>query len=205
MLNASTVQSFHLHQQFLIVLTQDVQNASETLDEIFAIVLNVGLLDVNVLIENKELMLWSLYYYIPYTQDCHSFLAHELTTFSSLNYTNELNVTFNDLYPPKSFKFHNCPLYISTFPLQPIVIIEHKIINGTTETTFDGVDIIIVNQISKTLNLIPKYMQSPDHINRGFIYENGTATGALGMVKFSFKIGQDFSNFCFSFVFCNSA
>lgn len=173
-----------MSQQFLIVRTQNDAIRPEKLEAFFGIVLAVGLLDVNVLIKNEDTQTWSLYFYKPFQRNCHSIDTHEIERFSLKNWTSPLNVSRRDLYPPKLFKFHNCPLKIATFPLQPFVIIQNAV--GSTGSSYDGVDVIIVNQISKTLNLVPEYFQSTDRRQRGMIFENRTATGAIKMVKARF-------------------
>lgn len=182
-LNKSSVQKFHLLHPFLIVLTQDVPNDFETLRDAFSIVLKLGLLNVNVLI--KDEMSWSLYFYEPFIRDCQSFELLKISSFSPQNFTNELNVSYADLFPPKRFKFNNCPLNIATTSIEPFVIIRNAS-NGALE--FDGIDVVIVNEIAITLNLIPKYING----DRGTVFENGTATGGIKLVKFFLSIGNLF-------------
>lgn len=165
-------------QNFLIVLTQETPNISALLHDIFEIAMDVGLLNVNILIKTQDALMWSLYYYKPYIRNCHSVDVIQIESFSSKNFTNELNVKFDDLFPSRQFKFTKCPLFVSTFSFDPYVIIRTS--NGST--TFDGIDVIIVREIAKTLNLVPIFMLAPDKKNRGIIFPNGTATGAIKMV-----------------------
>lgn len=74
-------------QKFLFVQTHELQNPSETLDEIFTIVRSLRLLDVNVLINKKNTMIWSLYYHVMYDKDCYSGTVFELERFTPENYT----------------------------------------------------------------------------------------------------------------------
>lgn len=170
------MQTFHLFQYFLIILTQSMQNTTEILHETFEILMTLGLMDVNILIKDEVSTLWSLHFYKPYSKDCNSFEIVKLDTFSSKNYTNELDISFKHIFPRKHFTFCGCLLYISTFSFEPFVIIRDGA-NGST--IYDGVDVIIVNEISKTLNLIPLFIQK----NRGMVYKNGTSTGAIKMVS----------------------
>ena len=177
-LNDSIVQPFHLYQPFLVVIIQSVQNVSETLNNVFETFMYFDLLNVNVLIKNE--ITWTLYYYKPYIKSCFSFEVLLIDTFTAENYTNELNASYNDLFPPKKFKFNRCKIKVATLSLPPFVITE-TLPNGTVG--YHGIDVTIVDEICKTLNLIPMYMQSPDGKNRGVLYPNGTATGAMQMVK----------------------
>lgn len=188
-LNESTVQPFHLNQKFLIVVTQSMENVAEVLHDLFSIILNVGLFKVNILIEDRNESLWSLHFFIPYIQSCYSFTVFQIGIFSPGNYTSPLDVPFKNLFPPEKFKFPGCSLYVATFPFPPFVI-AHEPISDTSQIQYEGIDIILVNQISKTLNLIPKYMQSSDANKRGNMFKNGTATGAFGMVKIAFCSGS---------------
>lgn len=163
----------------MIILTQTAENVKETLRGVFEIVMKLGLLNVNVLIEEMNSM-WTLHLYKPYFRSCDSFEIIKLSTFTTENYTNELQTLQNNLYPSQLIKFPNCPLLISTFSLKPFVIVE-KTENGTE--IYRGLDVKIVSEISKTLNLNPIYMQSPDKTVRGLIFNNGTVTGAMGMVR----------------------
>lgn len=172
------MQTFHLIQNFLIVLTQESPNVRKLLYDIFGIVLHLGLLNVNVLIKHEDMPMWSLFFYKPYVRTCHSIDVIKIETFSPDNYTIDLSVPFDSLFPSREFKFKNCPLIISTFSVEPYVIIRKS--NGST--TYDGIDVIIVNEIAKTLHMIPKYVRSADRKKRGTVYKNGTATGAQKMV-----------------------
>lgn len=175
---SNLMQTFHLNERFLIVMTKSVQNdVSNSLNELFGIVLNFGLLSVNILIKDEHSMTWSLYFYKPYIRNCRSFDILRINSFSSQNYTNEMKSFSTDLYAPKYFTFPNCPLLISTFPFEPYVIIQNA---SNEQIKYDGIDIIIVNKISKILNLTPEYVKAPD---RGEIFENGTTTGAIKMVN----------------------
>lgn len=141
--------------------------------------MRLGLLDVNILIKDEATSVWALYFYKPYALNCHTFEKFQIDTFSPTNFTQYLNVSYTKLYSKRNFKFHKCPLYVASFSFEPYVIIQ-KLANGTT--TFSGVDVKIANEISKTLNLIPIYMQTPDHKRHGQVYSNGTADGALKMI-----------------------
>ncbi|XP_031623054.1 uncharacterized protein LOC116340609 [Contarinia nasturtii] len=177
--NVSSVQTFHLHQQFLICVTQDARNVSKTVHKIFEIVMDMGFFKVNVLIKRENVSIWTIYKYKPFLRSCNSIDIHKIESFSLNNYTSKLNHSLEQLYPSRHFKFPNCPLHISTISFEPFVIIRKKS-NGIV--TFDGFDVIVVNEIAKTMNLIPKYKQAPGKNNRGIIAENGSVTGAMEMV-----------------------
>lgn len=159
-----------MHQYFLIVVTLNVKNVSESLNNIFDTLMIFDLLRVNVLINHGNS--WSLYYYKPYIDNCDSFKILKIVTFE--NFMNALSIPFGDLFPPRQFKFHHCKVNISTFAIEPYVIIKNQI-NGTFE--YSGVDIMIAKEICQTLNLIPTFLQSLDG-------KASSPDGAIKMVKF---------------------
>lgn len=141
--------------------------------------MDLGLLEVNVLIQDDDAPMWSLYFYKPFRRHCHSIDVVKIETFTPQNYTNTLGVqSFDSLFAERQFKFTNCPLYVSTMTFEPFVITQ----KGNGSIKFDGFDVTIVNEIAKTLRLVPVYILPPDRKKRGFIYPNGTANGAVGMV-----------------------
>lgn len=178
-LNNTTIQTFHVLQRFLIIIMQSVLDVPEKLDKIFGILMKLCLLNVNVLIEDETNLMWSLHSYRPYATNCFTFERFKIATFSAKNFTNSPNVPLDNLYAERVFKFPKCKLFIATFPFEPFVIIQNSA-NGTT--TFSGIDVIIVNEVSKALNLIPIYMQPQGKKIRGEVFPNGTGNGALGMV-----------------------
>lgn len=167
-------------QPYLVISTENTPDVSESLSTIFATVMSLGLLDVDVLIKNSNTSNWSIYFYKPYVQHCHSFEIVKVDTFSPENFTNGLNMSSANLYAPREFKFPHCWLYVSTFSFEPFVIIRNE---SNRFVTYDGIDVKLVNEICKKLKLVPMYIQPPDKKNRGKVFKNGTATGAIKMVK----------------------
>lgn len=178
-LNKTTVQPFHLEQQFLIVITQDVQNKTESLDGIFESIQKVHLRDVNVLIQETNTSIWTLNYHVEFINDCYSFGAFEIERFTPENFTLPLLHTYNEIFPVLK-KFPRCRVFVATFPYQPFIILESPL-NETGQTSFSGFDVKIVHEISEALNMTAQY-SSDLEANRGLIFKNGTATGAMGMV-----------------------
>lgn len=172
-MNETNVEAYHLFEYFLIIVNESQKNVSTSLNDIFGIFMKLHLLNVNILIQSERTSLWSIHSYKPYARNCHTFDIFTIETFTSENYTNGLMVPFKDLFPPRKFKFHNCNLYIVTFPIEPYVILE----NNSNGVSYNGLDTMIANEISKELNLIPIYVYK----NRGIVYSNRTATGALKM------------------------
>lgn len=175
MLTEKTVHTFHVYQRFLIIVTRDELNIIESLSNIFEITKIMGLLKVNVLIKERKSCIWSIHFYKPFRRDCHSIDIFEMSRFTPENYTNYMNTSVGDLFPPRQFKFHNCPLYISTFSTRPFIII--KKIDGKRH--YDGIDVRILREIAKELYLIPVYKAPLDGKNRGSVVP---PAGAIKMV-----------------------
>lgn len=181
-MNESTVQSFHLSQQYLIVVTKHVHNVSVALHDIFGIAFKANILNVNVLVEDGKRMRWSLHFYLPYVRQCDSLEIFEIGRFTPENYTNELDPSITYLFPRSIFRFNNCPLHVALFPFRPFVIPKQSNI-GAGNMTYDGIDVRLVDYISKGLNLVPIYRQPRDNKARGMIYKNGTVTGAMKLAS----------------------
>lgn len=160
-------------------MTESVENVAQTLNEMFQITMELGLLHVNILIQDENMM-WTLYFYKPYSQNCHSFEVVKLKTFTPPNYSIEKGIHFDRFFPSRQLKFKNCPIFVSVFPFKPFVIFG-RFSNGTVN--YSGLDIKIVDEISKSVNLRPVYVVSSDGNNRGQVYPNGTVTGAIKMVS----------------------
>lgn len=174
-LNQTTIRTFQLYRSYLIILTQSQQDISKPLSDAFGIVMKLGLLNVNILIKDERSMSWSLHFYKPFTH-CHSFDIITIDTFTPQNYKHELNITSSKLFPTRKFQFTNCTIIVSLFKVEPYVIIKNISIGMTK---YDGVEVTILNEVSKALNLNPKFIQR----SRGIFFKNGTATGgALKMV-----------------------
>lgn len=178
-LTVKTIRSFHVRQRFLIVLTRSVLNVPDALNEVFVTLNELSLLGSNVLIKDETSQTWSFHAFKPYATNCFTFETFQIETFSTENFSTPLNVSLVDLYPKREFKFHECKLFVAAFPFEPFVIVKNAS-NGTT--AFSGIDVQIVNEIARTLNLTPIYMQPKGKKVRGEIFPNGTGFGALGMV-----------------------
>lgn len=161
-----------------MVTAYEIQNKI-LLDELFnwGYVNKVG--NLNVLIYNESERIWTLVTYLPFIVDCRTLTFHTIATFTLENATNPMNTSFNKLYPGKVMNLGGCKVRIAVIVSEPYVIL--KRVNDRTK--FDGVDVKIVEYVAKKINFTPEYVLSDYGLERGVIYENGTATGAMGMVS----------------------
>lgn len=155
-----------------------MQNNPNSLNEIFEILWRNSLVNSNVLIQN-QLQFWTLYTFMPYQKDCSTLAQMEIESFTPLNYTENMTVSEDQLFPEKLNDFNKCPLHIATSIFDPFVTI-HNTSNGNIR--YGGVDINIVKQVSKSLNFIAIYTNSPDGTGHGIVFPNQTITGNLKLV-----------------------
>lgn len=137
-----------------------------------------GLINSHILMQDG-IHLWSLYAFMPFQKDCFALSHFRIATFSSYNFTINMTVPMELLYPKKLQNFNKCPLYAAVSIIDPLTII-HNSSDGKIE--FHGIDIAIINQISKALNFDIIYERSMDGAGHGIIFPNGTVTGNMQLV-----------------------
>lgn len=152
-LNEKSVQEFHLYQKFLIVITGNAQNQTSSLNDVFQLLWNNGLINSHVLIQDKT-QSWSLYTFLPCHDDCITLSQLKIESFTRFNHSNLMNLSISQAYPKKLQNFNGCPWYIVPNLSSPYVI-PVKTTNGMYK--FDGADCKIVNDILKILNITADY------------------------------------------------
>lgn len=165
-----------MRQKFLVVVTEPSPNKTKTLDEIFTILWKNGLVDSHVLIQKDNS--WLLYAFKPYQSDCSSLAHVKIASFTLSNYTENITLSFEELYPLKLQNFNKCPLRVTVNNIQPFAM--HHITNNGN-ISFSGIEIVMIEQIAKTFNFSIIYKTSLQ--DRGLMLENGTATGNLNLIK----------------------
>lgn len=179
------VQEAHLSQKFLIVVTQPSHNYTITLNGVFEVLWKNSLMDSHVLIEEKT-NLWSLYTFIPYQSDCLTLDSLKLATFTPNNFTADINLSEQDLFPEKLNNMNNCPLYIAPSYLDPYIVL----LNTTDEhgqPQYSGLEFNIITQISKELNFKIVFKRAAIWTigaGHGMVFDNGTVTDNLALVIF---------------------
>lgn len=122
---------------------------------------------------------WSFYTFMPYQDDCYKLSHWKVASFTPLNYTNNMNLSYGEVFPQKLKSFNNCPLYVATSLSDPLTLFQNT---SDESNQYSGIDIEILKQISKTLNFAIKYKMSNEGSGHGFIFRNGTATGNVDLV-----------------------
>lgn len=162
----------------MIIIAKDSLNNTEVLNDSFQLMWRNGLINSHILMQDG-IHLWSLYAFMPFQNDCFALSHFRIATFSSYNFTNNMTVPMELLYPKKLQNFNKCPLYAAVSIIDPLTII-HNSSDGKIE--FHGIDIAIINQISKALNFDIIYERSMDGAGHGIIFPNGTVTGNMQLV-----------------------
>lgn len=151
------------------------------MERIFQTAFDNNVMNLNILAQDKNTSVWSMSIYKTYENDCHSITKYTVATFTRENYTSEMSMTFNQLFPSKLSNLNGCTIKVATFPYEPFVIVRTKGYNDSI-FEFDGIDVTIVENIAKRLNFKPQYLLPADGKNRGIIFDNGTANGCMQMV-----------------------
>lgn len=141
-LNESTVQENHLSQKFMIVFAENTKNITEGLNDVFQLLWTNGLINSHVLVQDKD-KIWTLYTFMPYQSDCFTLSPLKIATFTPLNYTKNIVLSFKELYPSKLKNFNNCPLFIAISNSKPYIIIQN----------YSARNVKIINEITKRLNM----------------------------------------------------
>lgn len=145
------------------------------LTRIFKVLWANGLINAHVLFPN-EFGIWSLDAYFPYRIDCIELDHVRISSFTLMNFTETINLSMKQLYPAKLRNFNRCPLFIA--PTTSAVYVIRNTTNGIDQ--YSGIDINIIEQIAKTLNFQIVYKRTEKH---GDVFENGTMTGSIKMVR----------------------
>lgn len=142
-------------------------------------------MDSHVLIQEKA-NFWSLYTFIPYQSDCLTLDPLKLATFSPNNFTEDINLSVQDLYPEKFNDLNNCPLYVAPSYLEPYIV-RLNTTDEHGESQYTGLEFDIITHISKALNFkivfkrLAIWQIGGGH---GMAFDNGTVTDNLAMVNF---------------------
>lgn len=129
-----------------------------------------------VLMFDNVIQAWTFMTYVSFEFDCVTLSHKIIETFTNDNYTREMKIPFEKLFPEKMQNMKKCPVHVSVAEIEPYVIFR------TSNSDFDGIDIKIVLEIGKHMNFTPKFIRPTDGQRRGVAYENGTMTGAMQLV-----------------------
>lgn len=173
-MGSSHVRNYDISLKYLIVIEHSANKSTEAMDRISHILWKNGLINANILSED-ELGTWALYTFIPYRKNCIEFDHIRMASFTPLNFTKSMNLSFEQVYPKKLKNFNQCPLY-AVAPMS-VPFVKHCTRNGSI--SYSGIDVNIVTHISRKLNFRIVY----EYVNfHGMIYSNNTISGGIGLV-----------------------
>lgn len=183
-----------MSQRFLIVVTFEIiQNNVNALDDISELLWKNSLINSHILIQDQP-QFWALYTFEPYQNDCFTLAQIKIEYFTPLNFTENITVSKHDLFLKKLNDFHQCPLNIATSVVDPFVTLHNA---SDLSTRYGGVDIDIVEQISKLLNFVAIFTNFSDGTGHGIIFPNDTVTGTMKLVR---TLINDFSQVIFAHI-----
>lgn len=159
--------------KYLIIL-HSAKKTPEQSNDILELLWKNGFIDSHILSEDA-FNIWTLDSFMPYRRNCFELERTRFASFTPSNFTSRMNLTTEQLYPEKFINLNKCALYVAAAAENPFL--KYSIVNGST--TFSGIDIEIITQISQKLNFRIVYNNSYRH---GTIFTNGTVTGSLGLV-----------------------
>lgn len=160
----------------MIIVNENVSNTTEALAEIFDLLWKNGLVNSHVLTMDSDV--WTLFTFIPYQMDCSTLTQIKMATFTQFNSADNMSLSINELYPPKLKNFFHCPLYYAPSFVAPFAILRNV---GGHEYA-EGIDISIIEEIAKLLKLSVVYKYAKVGTGHGLVFDNGTASGNLGLV-----------------------
>lgn len=174
------VKDFHSNQRFLIVVNENIRNTTEALDRIFGVLWGSGLIHSHVLtLDDANPDAWSLYTFMPYQSDCFTLTHIKMATFTQFNSSDNMTLSVDEIYPSKLKDFNNCPLYYAPSVVAPFVILRNT---PACPNQYEGIDISIISEFARILKLSIVYKYSKFGTGHGLVFDNGTASGNLGLV-----------------------
>lgn len=172
------MQEFHLAEKFLIIVTNDTQNYTRSLDEVFELLWRNGLINSHILIKDEN-STWNLNTFSPYQNGCFALSHLKLASFTQSDFSHTMMPSIDRMYPNKLRNFNGCPIYIAVSLVSPFTIFQNT---SDGRNQFKGIEIFIVNQISKKYNFTAVYKRSSIDTDNGTVLKNGTVTGNMGLV-----------------------
>lgn len=158
---------------YLVVLTYPLKDHYMIVKQIFKdfwvdYIVNINVIATPDAASDEAFM----YTYYPYSK----FLCGKARPFMVARYGKEKLLFRPDYFPDKVENLHRCPLRVAIYETPPFMIVN----KGRARISVDGVDALLMKYIAEKMNFRPVYKLSDE---QGHIFENGSATGAFGMVK----------------------
>lgn len=161
--NSFSPKIFDIRGYFLIVISSSLQR--KEIGKIYNFIWKAKIFNLNILHEESGEVYCTTF--VPFKEDsCDGKLTNE--TFVTRKFSTGRKETF---FPKLLNDMKNCPVRVSTFQNSAFVIKKGNLLSGR--------DIDLINTISKALNFTLDLQLVEGGEPWGYLYENGTGTGAI--------------------------
>lgn len=96
----------------------------------------------------------TLHTFMLYQTDCFTLTHLKVASFTISNFTQNMALSVDELYPEKMRNFNWCPVYVAPSNTRPYVI---HLNNSSGNKRYEGIDISIIEQIAKILKMTIVY------------------------------------------------
>ncbi|CAO1393658.1 unnamed protein product [Diamesa hyperborea] len=158
---------------YIIVVTQPENNIKGIFEDLWSLYIT----NANVVtLDSHNLNQVNVFTYFPFAgHHCEKVVPILYNT-----YTIEEGFKRNlPYFPKKTSNMHGCPLSVATFNFPPFITIER---NDDESLTLSGLDGFLITLISELMNFTLIVVEVTDVNLWGSLYENGSSSGATGMV-----------------------
>uniref|UniRef100_A0A454A0P2 Ionotropic glutamate receptor L-glutamate and glycine-binding domain-containing protein n=1 Tax=Stomoxys calcitrans TaxID=35570 RepID=A0A454A0P2_STOCA len=163
---------------FLLVYTGHECDCMTSFKQIFKRLFELYVTNVNILLMIGKHAY--LYTYFPFrTHKCHSFEPEMYISFRGIENNGNFS-TAKSFYPSKVINMHGCPLTIVTWNFPPYIFVDRDESTGKL-LALRGLEGSLITLMAERMNFTIE-IKTPKQLNIGEVFENGTVTGALGMV-----------------------
>lgn len=175
--NQMSDTSFDYTGYYTIVLTTYRSDRIEIITKILIDCWQLNITNVLVLVSIAARSITAAYTYFPYTQFHCGIVAPVPINYY---YNGSFCLPTTTLFASKMKNLYNCPLTVATYLIPPYMLFD-SLPNGTVR--MDGIDGVTFQAVANQMNFTPVVMIPPNLERRGIIYENGTMTGSMSLVR----------------------
>ncbi|XP_065365313.1 uncharacterized protein LOC135958336 [Calliphora vicina] len=164
---------------FLFVYTGTEHERLNNIKEIFHRLFNVYCTNVNVILMDG--ITPYLYTYFPFAKNkCHSSMPEIYISFRDIQKNFSAFEVKKKIFPSKVNNMHGCELAVATWHYPPYIYVDKDPKSGEI-TRLHGIEGLLLNLLAEIMNFKIR-IKAPQPLDRGDVYENGTATGAMKMI-----------------------
>ncbi|XP_059223287.1 uncharacterized protein LOC106085013 [Stomoxys calcitrans] len=163
---------------FLLVYTGNECDCMASFEQLFKRLFELYVTNVNILLMIGKHAY--LYTYFPFrAHKCHSFEPEMYISFRGIENGGNFS-TIKTFYPSKVMNLHGCPLTIVTWNYPPYIFVDRDESTGKL-LALRGLEGSLITLMAERMNFTIE-TKTPKQRKLGTVYDNGTVTGAMGMV-----------------------